>query len=305
IEAGVRQNDWNDITIIAQGNHIVQKINGVVTADLTDENDAVRPKSGLIALKMFFFSQPSKTAQFKNIRLKRFAPTVTPQPKPALATVPSGTNFTSLFNGRDLTGWDGDTNVWSVKDGVINAEVTDPKARRGDLFLVWRAGKVDDFELHVSTRLLNDKAKNNSNLGIKYRAYEPNNGKMGGYLMDFGGLSVNRGALLETEGRFALCRPGQKTIARAGGGRDQVDIVGEVSTSTQLEAAFKPEDWNELTIISQGNHVVQKLNDVVIADMTDENDAVRPKSGLLALKMFFVGHPAKTAQFKDIRLKHL
>jgi len=32
--------------------------------------------------------------------------------------------FVSIFNGRDLTGWDGDPRLWSVKDGAIRGQTT-------------------------------------------------------------------------------------------------------------------------------------------------------------------------------------
>src|SRR5689334_1211154 len=35
---------------------------------------------------------------------------------------PSG--MQSLFNGKDLSGWDGDPRLWSVKDGVLRGETT-------------------------------------------------------------------------------------------------------------------------------------------------------------------------------------
>ena len=29
-----------------------------------------------------------------------------------------------IFNGKDLTGWDGDPTLWSVRDGAIHGETT-------------------------------------------------------------------------------------------------------------------------------------------------------------------------------------
>ena len=29
----------------------------------------------------------------------------------------------SLFNGKDLTGWDGNPEVWTVKDGYISGQI--------------------------------------------------------------------------------------------------------------------------------------------------------------------------------------
>ena len=36
-----------------------------------------------------------------------------------------------LFNGKDLTGWDGNPDLWTVKDGVIHGETTDEKKADG------------------------------------------------------------------------------------------------------------------------------------------------------------------------------
>ena len=45
-----------------------------------------------------------------------------------------------LFNGKDLTGWDGDTRLWSAKDGVIRGETTPENPTKGNTFLVYRGG---------------------------------------------------------------------------------------------------------------------------------------------------------------------
>jgi hypothetical protein len=65
-----------------------------------------------------------------------------------------GDGWTSLFNGKDLTGWetkvDGAADVWSVVGGVIDCE---PKLEpRGDKAL-WSVESYKNFELHVEWRL--------------------------------------------------------------------------------------------------------------------------------------------------------
>lgn len=42
-----------------------------------------------------------------------------------------------LFNGKDLTGWDGDPRLWSVRDGVIHGETTPENVANGNTFLIW------------------------------------------------------------------------------------------------------------------------------------------------------------------------
>ena len=73
--------------------------------------------------------------------------------------------FTRIFNGKDLSGWDGDTDLWAVKDGVIRGETTPEKKATGNTFLIWEGGKTADFELRLSFRC---NATNNS--GIQYRS---------------------------------------------------------------------------------------------------------------------------------------
>jgi len=58
--------------------------------------------------------------------------------------------FTPLFNGKDLSGWDGEPGLWAVEDGVIvgTSEVGKPKTNS---FLIWN-GKVKDFEVRGRSR---------------------------------------------------------------------------------------------------------------------------------------------------------
>ena len=41
----------------------------------------------------------------------------------------------SLFNGKDLSGWDGDPRLWSVKDGAIRGETTPENKANGNTLL--------------------------------------------------------------------------------------------------------------------------------------------------------------------------
>ena len=58
----------------------------------------------------------------------------------------SSEEWVSIFNGKDLAGWDGDPRLWSVKDGVIRGQTTVANPARGNTFLIWRDGKLRDFE---------------------------------------------------------------------------------------------------------------------------------------------------------------
>jgi len=78
---------------------------------------------------------------------------------------PAESEMKPIFNGKDLTGWDGDPRLWSVKDGAIHGETTKDVPANGNTFLIWQEGNTKDFELRLSFRC---NATNNS--GIQYRS---------------------------------------------------------------------------------------------------------------------------------------
>ncbi|GAB4135032.1 MAG: hypothetical protein Tsb009_00810 [Planctomycetaceae bacterium] len=68
IQKKIKAEDWNDYHIIAKGFHFIHKINGVVTAECTDNDKKMRRESGLLALQLH--QGPPMTVQFRNIRIK-------------------------------------------------------------------------------------------------------------------------------------------------------------------------------------------------------------------------------------------
>ena len=65
------------------------------------------------------------------------------------ATAPDEPGFKSIFNGQDLTGWDGRPGFWSVKDGHIRGETTSANRAPGNTFLIWREGALKNFALQI------------------------------------------------------------------------------------------------------------------------------------------------------------
>ena len=59
--------------------------------------------------------------------------------------------YKSIFNGKDLTGWDGNPKLWSVKEGVIIGQTTAENPLKGNTFLIWTNGEVGDFDLRCSS----------------------------------------------------------------------------------------------------------------------------------------------------------
>ena len=212
--------------------------------------------------------------------------------------------FQSLFNGRDLTGWEGNPDLWSVQDGAITGVTkADPKLTH-NTFLVWKGGTVSDFELRLSYKIVN------GNSGIQYRSKVVEQGKfgpiVGGYQADFEAGKTYSGILYEERGRGILAQRGQKTVIKPdpnNPSKHKVEVVGSVGDSKEIQEKIKAEDWNDYVIIAQGNHLQHFINGVPTVDVVDEHEAKAAKSGVLALQIH-VG-PPMTVQFKNIRIKPL
>ena len=68
LQKAIKQGDWNDYVIIAEGEHITHKINGNTTVEVIDKTNKA-PKSGILALQLH--AGPPMTVQFKDIRIKQ------------------------------------------------------------------------------------------------------------------------------------------------------------------------------------------------------------------------------------------
>ncbi len=206
--------------------------------------------------------------------------------------------FESIFNGKDLSGWRGNKELWSVKDGAITGVTkADPKLTH-NTFLVWESGKLEDFELRLEYRI----EKGNS--GIQYRSKVLSEGKfgpiVGGYQADFEAGKTYSGILYEERGRGILARRGEKTEIEPG---QKPKVTGSVGKSEDIQAKIKNEDWNDYRIVAKGGHLQHFINGVPTVEVTDNDQDKGAKSGVLALQIH-VG-PPMVVQFRNIRVKHL
>lgn len=210
--------------------------------------------------------------------------------------------FESIFNGKDLTGWGGVPELWSVKDGAITGQTTVEHPAKENTFLVWTNGTVADFELRCSFKLVPGDSAGFSNSGVQYRSkiVKPSYWVVAGYQADMEAGPDYTGILYEEKGRGILARRGEKVVIDPQG---KINVVGSVGKAAEIEASVKKGDWNDYIIIAKGNHLVQIVNGHKTIDVTDEQEAKAAKSGIIALQIH-AGHPMM-AQFKDIRIKKL
>jgi hypothetical protein len=200
----------------------------------------------------------------------------------------------SLFNGKDLTGWDANPEFWRVEDGCIVGQTTAEKPTKGNTFCIWRGGELDDFELLISFKIIG------GNSGIQYRSRDLGKWVIAGYQADFEAGDGWGGTNYEEKGRGVLAKRGQKTTITAEG---KVEVTGAVGEPAAIQAIIKKEEWNTYRIVARGNHLQQYINDTLTADVTDHHLDKRALAGLLALQLH--AGPPMQVFFKDIQLKRL
>jgi uncharacterized protein (TIGR03067 family) len=218
--------------------------------------------------------------------------------------------FNRLFNGKDLTGWAGRPNHWSVQDGCITGVTTKDNPAKGNNFLIAKIDGtnlvVDDFELRLNYKIVPNNEKGFGNSGIQYRSREFPNFVVRGYQADFEAGKIYSGILYEEGGRGILAERGQKVVIKENAdkpGQAKIEVTGSLGKSSDLQAAIKTEDWNEYVVIARGNHLQHFINGHQTVDVIDEQSEKAAKSGILALQLH-AGEPM-TVQFKDIRIKKL
>lgn len=211
----------------------------------------------------------------------------------------------SIFNGTDLAGWDGDSRLWSVREGVIHGETTSEKKADGNTFLIWQGGNVADFELELEFRC---NATNNS--GIQYRSKHITQGVGNDWVVrgyqhevrnevDF----PNTSGFIYDEGgqRGRICQVGEQLSWEADGTRKSLGDA--LITQAEFKELFKLNDWNKVRIVADGNHIQHYLNDRMILDFTDNDPKRSLSEGVLALQLH--GGAPMWAEFKNIRLRKL
>jgi hypothetical protein len=203
-------------------------------------------------------------------------------------------DFESLFNGKDLTGWKGDSKLWSVHDGSIVGK-TDGKIPT-NTFLIWD-GTAGDFELHARFRM------RGGNSGIQYRSKwdkEAGNFVVGGYQADMDAENLHTGILYEERGRGILARRGETVVIMPNGDRY---VTGSVGDAAELARSIKPAEWNDYVIVATGNKVTHTINGRPTIEVVDHQANKRALDGIIALQL----HKGfnMEVEFKDIRLKRL
>jgi arylsulfatase A-like enzyme len=224
----------------------------------------------------------------------RFVASTVPHPEAsaAVTVTPGKDGFVQLSNGKNLAGWTGDPEYWSVKDGAITG-VTDGSLKM-NRFLSWEGSTIRNFDLQVKV-----KVTPGGNSGIQYRGLSrPDLGLdvVSGYQCDVvANTPEYNGMLYEERGRRILSHTGEKVIIDAAG---QPWVVGQLPFKE-----FAPDQWHDYRVLVQGNHHQHWIDGHPTADLIDLDEKGRALEGVLAVQVH-VG-PAMTIQYKDFKIKQL
>ena len=176
----------------------------------------------------------------------------------------------NFFNGKNLTGWKGEMEFWSVKDGVLVGH--SDETLHNNKFL-WSDVEVGDFYLSVDVRMPIDQR----NAGIQFRSQpikESKNFQAKGYQADMGKGVWAR--LYHEHGR------------------------GILDWRDRGEKKVKPGEWNHYEIMAVGNRIWSAMNGQISVAINDQ--AGSELRGYIALQIH--SGPAQTVEYRINKLVH-
>lgn len=227
-----------------------------------------------------------------------------PQPKADIpAAGPDG--WISLFNGKDLTGWEFLPGYWSVTDGVIQGSQMKENSKQTNLILACSKDhpeKFANFELRYSYRWITPTG--NSGMQIRGKITRPQAFHVGGYQADFDAGNGYTGIIYDEAGvaggRGIMSKRGFRTTWDDANKRSDLPLD---KTDAEIKAAIKPVgEWNDAVIVADGNRITYSINGQTTTELVDQSPKAC-KDGVIGLQMH--GGHTMTLQCKDVRIRFL
>jgi hypothetical protein len=201
--------------------------------------------------------------------------------------------FVSMFNGKDLAGWEGKAGGWWVEDGALTSESTEEKPCKKHHYLFWETAQPADFILRFRYRLTGM-----GNSGVQIRSKKLSGFDAWGYQADIEAGTQWTGCLFQHD-RAAVVKRGFKAdIAKDGTREDR-----PFSDPAKLQDAIRPGTWNEYEVAAIGPRVTLRINGQLMCEVEDRDAKMACEKGYIAVQMH-PGPPMKI-QFKDLRIKIL
>jgi len=208
------------------------------------------------------------------------------------------TGFKQIFDGKTLTGWDGDPTIWRIEDALMVGE-TMADNPRGNSYIVYRGEKTEDFDLKLQIKI-----EKGGGGGIQYRSQTgiPWTRKvpaglpayniawlMTGPQADFW-FPVRPQAATYTGQWYSentmqgiLAWRGQVTEALPGKANR---LVGNIGDRQALGGYVKVNDWNDYEIIARGGVMMHIMNGQLMAVLIDDDPkSVNNQAGLIGFEI--------------------
>ncbi len=226
--------EWNNSKIVFDNGHVEHWINGEKILEFeawTDDWHArknsgkwtMAPEYGLSKSGVLCLQDHGYPASFRNLKIKE---------------LPRKNKEVSLFNGKDLTGWEAfGTELWYVKDGMIICE-SGPEKKYG--YLATR-NYYDNYDLTVEF-----KQEADGNSGIFVRSFIEPEAKVNGWQVEVAPKGRDTGGIYESYGRGWL-----------------------IKIEDAKEDILKPGEWNTMRIKVNGDNVTTWLNGQEMVNFTD------------------------------------
>jgi hypothetical protein len=218
---------------------------------------------------------------------------------------PGADGWISLFNGRDLTGWEGLPGYWTVIDGAIQCAETKENSKQTNLILLCSRDNPDkfaNFEIRYRYRWITPSG--NSGLQFRGRIDRPKMFHVGGYQADIDAANTHTGIIYDeggvAGGRGIMSKVGLRTTWDSDNQRREEPLA---KTATEIKAVIRPMgEWNDAVVVAVGARITYSINGQVTTELIDDSPKAC-KDGVIGLQMH--GGHTMTLQFKDIAIRFL
>jgi len=212
----------------------------------------------------------------------------------------------TIFNGEDLTGWDGDARFWSVENGAIVGETTEDTPAEANTFLIWEGGEPSDFEVTFDYRfvVVSDESYGNSGIQVRSERFEDEehpdlNHRVRGYQADMAISDWIPGIHYDEGGRGIMARRGQRVHIDAQGERHE-ERFGEEDALGEFINVHS--EWNDYRVYARGDTIRASINGQLMHELIDESPEGED-SGIIAFQIH-TGPPMRV-ELKDVVLTRL
>ena len=192
-----------------------------------------------------------------------------------------GEGFVSLFDGKTLSGWEGNEKIFRVRRGAIVAGSLEQPIDHNEFLCT--TTEYSDFELRLEARLLGE----GRNAGIQFRSERiPNHHEVRGFQCDIGEQGADREKLIwgalydESRRRKFLVEPDTR----------------------KLRPLVRLDGWNSFVIRCQGARIQIWVNGLSTVDYMEKEEGIAA-TGIIGLQIH--GGPPAEASYRKIRIKDL